>query len=123
MKRVWERFRVLPNQKNTDVTIPIVSEGNCLYLNGLCNIETKIPILEEGITIGRQMLKQNYNLTNGRIGKSHARIYLMGDDAYITDLGSRNGTYLNGERLKKQKAERIERGDIVSFSDEEFILC
>lgn len=123
IKKVWEKLQALPDQKHSDETIPIVLEGNGLYLNGLCSIDTKIPILEEGITIGRQILKQNYSLSNGKIGKSHARIYLVDNEAYITDLGSRNGTYLNGERLKGQQAERIERGDIVSFSDEEFILC
>ncbi len=42
---------------------------------------------------------------------------------FATDLGSRNGTYLNGEQLEKRVPVKMERGDILAFSDEEFILC
>jgi len=104
-------------------TIPIQGKQDGTYLTGICSIDTKIPVAEEGITIGRQMLKQDYGLFNSGIGKNHARLYMMDGEVYISDLGSRNGTYLNGERIKKQKPEKIVRGDIVSFSDEEFILC
>lgn len=123
IKRIWNKFQVLPGKEEKDETVPVTTKDSGLFLNGLCSIGTRIPLNEEGITIGRQMLKQDYRLSNGRIGRSHARIYMVGDEVYITDLGSRNGTYLNGERIGKQAAERIERGDIVSFSDEEFILC
>ena len=104
-------------------TIPIGQKGEGVYLTGICSIDTRIPVPVEGLTIGRQMLKQDYGLFNSGIGKTHARIYKMEGDVYITDMGSKNGTYLNGERLEKQKPVKIARGDIVSFSDEEFVLC
>ena len=110
-------------EKGNNETLPIGGRGEGMYLTGICSIDTRIPVAEEGITIGRQMLKQDYGLYNSGIGKAHARIYIMDDEVYIADMGSRNGTYLNGERMEKQKPKKILRGDIVSFSDEEFILC
>ncbi|MBN1623773.1 MAG: FHA domain-containing protein [Clostridia bacterium] len=110
-------------EKDNHETMPISQKTEGMFLTGICSIDTKIPVADEGVTIGRQMLKQDYGLFNSGIGKAHARLYKMDGSVYITDMGSRNGTYLNGDRLEKQSPRRIERGDIVSFSDEEFILC
>ncbi|HPQ47072.1 MAG TPA: DUF6382 domain-containing protein [Clostridia bacterium] len=104
-------------------TMPIGSRGEGMYLTGICSIDTRIPIVDEGITIGRQMLKEEHGLFNSGIGKTHARIYKMEGEVYVTDMGSRNGTYVNGEMLERQTPVKIVRGDIVSFSDEEFVLC
>lgn len=101
----------------------IAQKGHGAFLTGICSIDTKIPVIKEGITIGRGLLQKEYGLYNGSIGKSHARVYEQDGNIYVSDLGSRNGTYLNGERIEKRKAEKIEKGDIIAFSDEEFILC
>ncbi|MFO7612685.1 MAG: FHA domain-containing protein [Clostridia bacterium] len=106
---------------NNTCLIPKMPEGRCL--TGICSINTRIPVGFEGITIGRNMLQKEYGLYNGSIGKTHARVYERDGTIFIADLGSRNGTYLNGEKLEKRDAVKIETGDIVSFSDEEFILC
>jgi hypothetical protein len=34
-----------------------------------------------------------------KVSRSHCRIEKRGDKFYITDLGSRNGTYVNGDRI------------------------
>ncbi|MBN2558531.1 MAG: FHA domain-containing protein [Clostridia bacterium] len=111
------------NNKKTNNTclMPKISAGRCL--TGICSINTRIPVGFEGITIGRNMLQKEYGLYNGGIGKTHARVYERDGTIFISDLGSKNGTYLNGEKLDKREAVKIETGDIVSFSDEEFILC
>ncbi len=106
-----------------DETGMITEKGRGMFLTGICSIDTKIPVDEEGTTIGRGMLQKEYGLYNGSIGKSHARLYEQEGNIYISDLGSRNGTYLNGEKIEKRKPARIEKGDIIAFSDEEFILC
>lgn len=43
----------------------------------------------------------------------HARVFRRGDDVFVEDLGSRNGTYVNGERITT--TTRIKRGDRVQF--------
>lgn len=110
-------------EKAEDETGPIgkAEEGMCL--TGICSINTKIPVLREGVTIGRSSLHKKYGLYNSSIGKSHARVYEQDGEVYISDLGSKNGTYLNGRRIEKRKPVKVEKGDIIAFSDEEFILC
>lgn len=39
---------------------------------------------------------------------------------YIGDMGSKNGTYLNGSKLKKVK--KLENGDEISFGELKFIF-
>jgi hypothetical protein len=43
----------------------------------------------------------------------HARLFRRGDDLFVEDLGSRNGTFVNGEQL--QAPQRLRRGDRVQF--------
>ena len=43
----------------------------------------------------------------------HARVFRRGDDVFVEDLGSRNGTFVNGERIST--TTQIRRGDRVQF--------
>ncbi|MBC1219432.1 FHA domain-containing protein [Nostoc sp. UCD121] len=45
----------------------------------------------------------------------HAQIWVNGDEYHITDLGSSNGTYVNGAKLKPQIFCPLHVGDRVSF--------
>ncbi|HYZ27639.1 MAG TPA: FHA domain-containing protein [Thermoleophilaceae bacterium] len=48
----------------------------------------------------------------------HARIFPRGQFMYIEDMGSTNGTYLNGRRLRA--AERLKVGDSVRIGETEY---
>lgn len=43
----------------------------------------------------------------------HARVFRRGEDLLVEDLGSRNGTFVNGERVAAPT--RVKRGDRVQF--------
>ncbi len=43
----------------------------------------------------------------------HARLFQRGNDVFVEDLGSRNGTYVNGDPLTTPT--RLRRGDRVQF--------
>ena len=43
----------------------------------------------------------------------HARLFRRGSELYVEDLGSRNGTYVNGDQV--QAPTRLKRGDRVQF--------
>jgi pSer/pThr/pTyr-binding forkhead associated (FHA) protein len=49
---------------------------------------------------------------------AHARIFPRGQFMYIEDMGSTNGTYLNGRRLRA--AERLKPGDTVRIGETEY---
>jgi hypothetical protein len=52
-------------------------------------------------------------LDDGFVSQVHARLYLRDGNAYIEDLGSRNGTIVNGQPF--QGALQLQRGDRVQF--------
>jgi FHA domain len=49
---------------------------------------------------------------------SHARIDDRGGAMYLEDMGSTNGTYLNGRKVKS--AERLDVGDTIRIGDSEY---
>jgi FHA domain len=49
---------------------------------------------------------------------AHARIFQRGDFMYVEDMGSTNGTYLNGRQLRT--AERLKVADLIRIGDSEY---
>lgn len=49
------------------------------------------------------------------VSQVHARLFVRGGDPYVEDLGSTNGTLLNGESVVE--AVRLRRGDRVQFGE------
>lgn len=49
---------------------------------------------------------------------AHARIFPRGDFMYIEDMGSTNGTYLNGRQV--ESAERLNASDLIRIGDSEY---
>jgi hypothetical protein len=49
------------------------------------------------------------------VSQVHARLYRRGRETYVEDLGSTNGTFVNGERITE--VTRLRRGDRVQFGN------
>ncbi len=70
-------------------------------------------------TIGRT--DDNFILLSDQsISRQHAKIVREADSYSVVDLGSSNGTRLNGKPLKSPK--RLTPGDLVEFGDVEFVF-
>jgi len=57
------------------------------------------PIDDEGVVIGRT-LDASLHIDDAGLSRKHARIYRVDGDYFVEDLGSTNGTTVNGERIK-----------------------
>jgi pSer/pThr/pTyr-binding forkhead associated (FHA) protein len=55
------------------------------------------PFEKARITIGRKTC--DIHLADPEISRQHAAITLEGDQAHLEDLGSANGTYVDGQRI------------------------
>jgi pSer/pThr/pTyr-binding forkhead associated (FHA) protein len=52
------------------------------------------------------------------VGREHARLYVDEERrVFVTDLGSKNGTVINGKYLQKGQPYEIFAGDFISFGD------
>ena len=49
------------------------------------------------------------------VSRKHAMIAIEGPAAFVVDLDSTNGTYLNGVRLPAQQQHRVRTGDVLSL--------
>ena len=60
----------------------------------------RIELGDEPITIGRDA-RQSLVLVDTKVSRVHARVSLIKGDVVVEDLGSTNGTFLNGQRISK----------------------
>ncbi len=72
----------------------------------------RVQIGPDGVTIGRTP-PSDVAIASPEISRRHCRIELHGDAAIISDLGSTNGTYLDGARL--ERATRLRSGARLSL--------
>ena len=62
-------------------------------------------------------------LNSERISRKHAQINLQNDELKITDFGSTNGTFLNGEKILQLDPPGVLKiGDEIRFGDRSFIV-
>ena len=71
----------------------------------------------EGATFGRSN-GADIQVDDPFASSAHARIFDRGGFMYIEDMGSTNGTYLNGRQLKT--AQRLSMGDTIRIGDSEY---
>jgi len=68
------------------------------------------PLLEEEATIGRTPAN-SIALRDGSVSAHHARVVRTPEGFLIEDVGSRNGTYVNSEKIAEQRL--LADGDLV----------
>jgi hypothetical protein len=71
----------------------------------------------EGATLGRSN-GADIRVDDPFASSAHARIFSRGDFLYVEDMGSTNGTYLNGRQLRT--AERLKMADVIRIGDSEY---
>ncbi len=82
-----------------------------------------IAITKEIFIIGKNGEGVDYRIDgNTNVSRRHAVITRSYDNYYIEDLGSTNGTYVNGVRITPGNKQILETNDVIYFADEEFIF-
>ena len=68
--------------------------------------------LQQGDTkIGRRP-GSDIVVDNMAVSGEHANIFTIGDDSFIQDLGSTNGTFVNNKRVTKH---HLKHGDVITI--------
>ena len=78
----------------------------------------EVPLLQDGLTIGRQS-DCDVVLNLARVSRQHARIERRGDDFWLRDLGSTNGTLLAGRRIEEHP---LQNGDTIRIGDAQLVF-
>jgi pSer/pThr/pTyr-binding forkhead associated (FHA) protein len=73
--------------------------------------------ISEGVTLGRAG-SADIHVEDPFASSVHARIFARNGFMYVEDMGSTNGTYLNGRQLRK--AEQLKPADKIRIGDSEY---
>jgi pSer/pThr/pTyr-binding forkhead associated (FHA) protein len=112
---VAEEELISPKQPNRDYLLRFkIVEGDEI------DKEYLVPIQQ--ITLGRGEDATIRLKGDSEVSRNHAQLTLHNGDVYITDLGSSNGTYVDGQFIKKSTelliGSRIQLGDsLIVVSD------
>ena len=64
-----------------------------------------------GVVVGRDPGRASHVVADPSVSRAHARMYVKDGELHVEDVGSTNGTYLNGERLEVGAGARVRDGD------------
>jgi predicted component of type VI protein secretion system len=90
-------------------------------------VVARSPVLEAGesfetgpvpLTIGRAGDNTLVLARDDFASARHARVEAQRDGLWVIDLGSTNGTFVNGDRLTR--AQRLEPGDVIRIGESDF---
>ncbi len=84
-----------------------------LSLNGV--VQGEYELSKERLTIGRKA-ENDITIDNLAVSGKHALVISILDDSFLEDLGSTNGTYVNGKLVKKHA---LKDGDVVAIGKHE----
>ncbi len=72
------------------------------------------PLEADSISIGRDA-SNTIQINDAEISRRHSRLELKGGKYVIEDVGSTNGTHVNGQRIMSAYVLKV--GDVVSFGE------
>src|SRR5882672_12896885 len=79
----------------------------------------RVPMTDGRMVIGRGE-ESHLFLPDYRLSRRHAEVEQRIDGFYIVDLGSTNGTFLNGQRIVGER--RLSDGDLISLGDSRLVF-
>lgn len=80
-----------------------------------------VKVAANPFVIGKERLKVTYCIDNNiMVSRRHAQITSTGAGATLTDLNSKNGTFVNGLKCEPNAPMALKSGDIITLADEEF---
>lgn len=89
--------------------------GRLIITNGPQE-DTSIPLLSETVMVGRATSKADWDvcLEDMSVSRPHARLELIDSTWVLYDLGSANGTLVNGTPVT-EKGRVLRDGDVINF--------
>ena len=104
---------VFPKDLDSWASIHLVDSGQILPLAD--RAEFTLGRTSEAQPIMPDIDLTPYQAYASGVSRLHAVLKRQGQQVSVKDLGSSNGTYLNGKRLKSNVDQPIENGDLLSL--------
>src|SRR5690349_13083691 len=81
---------------------PPARPGVVVVWSGQAAALRAVAIEGDGVVLGRELLASLGLLDDDRLSRQHARVQAVPGGLVVTDLGSRNGTYVAGNRIERE---------------------
>ena len=81
-------------------------------------VSVKIPgglLSQQGAVIGRSPKASTFVIDDGTLSRRHARFFTEPDGTYIEDLGTTNGTKVNGNPIAARTPKAVRHGDKIEL--------
>ncbi len=98
----WKRA---PEKKEAIVT------GRLLGLEGTCAGRVVSIPAGRPLRVGREQGAGMLTLTSSSVSRTHCELFIQNGRMIVRDLGSSNGTWLNGKRLESNRDASVKPGD------------
>lgn len=82
-------------------------------------LQNRIPLTADTLVLGRAV-DCGLVIADARVSRHHAELRRDGDSFVLADLGSTNGTFLNGQRLTQ--ALPLRHGDVIEVGSARFVF-
>lgn len=103
--------------KNKEVEeVKMVEERAYLTYNATTALE-KIYIDKDVFLLGRLEEAVDYVINSNAVGRVHARIQKIDNSYFLTDLVSKNGTYINGVKLVGNESYKLKNGSEIKIAN------
>ncbi|PKM51588.1 MAG: hypothetical protein CVV02_06550 [Firmicutes bacterium HGW-Firmicutes-7] len=113
----WQWERPINN-----LSEPMITQKRAYWVD---ECEVNIPLLNTPFIIGKMKGVVDYQIKNERVSRIHCQITYEEENYYITDLNSKEGTFLNNTKLEGQAKYLLKNTDEINIIDEKyyFKLC
>lgn len=120
--RYYDPFKIVDVvncEKVTDKTVHNIRA----YLKGADKIKQVID--NTPFLIGKDQSKVNMCINNNVISRIHAKIIYKNNEYYILDMDSKNGTFVNGNKISSKEERILQSGAIIRIANTEisFYKC
>jgi pSer/pThr/pTyr-binding forkhead associated (FHA) protein len=108
--------RQITDHGGTVITEVTSTGGGTLIITGGPSEGTQIPLNRPIMTVGRATSKADWDilLPDPSVSRPHARLVLQDQTWIVHDLGSANGTMVNGTPVN-EKGRALRDGDVLAF--------
>lgn len=105
--------KVIQKQKDPNISLHLVESGKVIHLSD-----------KKDFTLGRAVEGQSilpdvdlsaYDAFSLGVSRMHVSLRIFNGDVYVMDLGSSNGTKINGQKIVSHVEYSISHGDLVTL--------
>ena len=111
------------NKKDGDEDTGVLNRGGAVAFLSNTDNGRMITVNKDAFVIGKSASDSDYRIKgNTSVSRKHCRVLRRGTNFFIEDLGSTNGTYVDGEKVEPGDQEPLFDGQEIMIADEKYIF-